>query len=300
MNPDYQLAALAASQAGFLSRDQVDQAGLTEAGLRTRISNGAFVRVHNGLYRVLGIESDYQGLLRGAMNILPDPTVSHQSAAELLELPSVPVGSPVVTVHAGTTHGFPGVRIHRSIDMGDHHRRVLKGMLTTTPARTLVDLAAVMRPSALAYVVDESLAAKLVTIDEVDKVFGEVARRGRTGSAAMRRILEDRIGSEMVSATRIERVGMSVFVEGGLPRPIWQYPAPWNPSKRIDFAWPHFCVGCECDSRRWHGRMADFQRDRERDNLALLHQWKIFRFTWEDLTSRPALVVAQLAAALAA
>ena len=59
------------------------------------------------------------------------------------------------------------------------------------------------------------------------------------------------------------------------------------------------CVGCECDSRRWHTRVADSQRDRERDNLLLIHGWKIFRFTWDDFTTRPHLVIAQLRVVLA-
>lgn len=110
----------------------------------------------------------------------------------------------------------------------------------------------------------------------------------------MRKLLEERVGDDMVTASRLEKVGFGVFERGGLPRPRWQYPAPWDPDKRIDFAWPHICVGCECDSRRWHTRVADFQNDRQRDNLSLQHNWRIFRFTWEDFTKRPELVIAQL------
>jgi hypothetical protein len=116
----------------------------------------------------------------------------------------------------------------------------------------------------------------------------------------MRKILGDRVGAELVEATKIERVGLSVFDSGGLPRPVWQFPAPWDRAKRIDFAWPHARVGCECDSRRWHTRVNDFQYDRDRDNLALLHNWKIFRFTWQDFTQRPGFVIEQLRTALAA
>jgi hypothetical protein len=44
--------------------------------------------------------------------------------------------------------------------------------------------------------------------------------------------------------------------------------------------------------------VADFQNDRNRDNLALIHNWRIFRFTWQDFTTRPEFVVAQLRAAI--
>lgn len=190
--------------------------------------------------------------------------------------------------------------IHRSLDLAPHHRRKVDGALTTTTARTLVDLASVLRTEHLAQVLDEGLAAGIVTIEDVQRVFEEVARRGRTGSAAMRKLLAERLGSDLLTATKLERVGMQVFDNGGLPRPIFQYPAPWDSTRRIDFAWPRFRVGCECDSKRWHTRLNDFQIDRSRDNLALAYQWRIFRFTWKDFRERPDFVISQLSAALAA
>ena len=162
---------------------------------------------------------------------------------------------------------------------------------TTTVARTLVDVASVLSRRATARSLDDALSAGRVTIGEVEEVFRATARRGRTGSALMRSLLEERTGSELASATEIERVGMRVFVDGGLPRPVFQFPAPWNCDHHIDFAWPAFCVGCEADSRRWHTRVDQFQSDRDRDNLALIHRWRILRFTWPDFTKRPEYVV---------
>jgi hypothetical protein len=299
MRIDYELGALAAQQAGYLGRNQVLAQGVSEAAIRWRLDSGTWVLVRNGLYKVVGVDGDYQGRLRGAMATLPDPTISHESAAEIHGIPYVARGKATVTVHASTTHGFPDVTVHRSIDLLPHHRLKIAGQSVTTPERTLIDVAAKIRLGALGLALDESLASGLVSITEVQKLFEEVARRGRTGSGPMRKLLNERLGSDVVPASRLERLGMSVFERGGLPPPQWQYPAPWDPAKRIDFAWPHVCVGCECDSRRWHSRVSDFQRDRERDNLSLAHNWKIFRFTWEDFTKRPDVVISQLAGAIA-
>ena len=294
MKTDYQLAALAVSQAGYLSRRQIDEHGLSEAAIRARVGNGTWNVVQKGLYRVEGVSGNHKALIRGAMGILPSPTVSHESAAEIHAIPHVPRKRAVVTVHGRTTHVFPGVQIHRSLDLVAEHREQVDSLWTTTPARTLVDSAAVLHPKALRLAVDDSLARNLVSIEDLQQVFNQVARRGRTGCGEMRKVLDERLGSDLTKASRLEKVGLTVFEAGGLPRPIWQYPAPWDHEKRIDFAWPHVCVGCECDSRRWHTRVSDFQRDRERDNLSLIHGWRIFRFTWEDFTKRPDLVIAQL------
>jgi hypothetical protein len=300
MKLDYELAALAITQAGYLSRQQVDELGVSDSAIHRRIKNGTWVAVRRGLYRVQGISGDYKALLGGAMAILPDPTISHESAAEIHGIPYIRRGKAVVTVHARTTHEFPNVFIHRSLDLLSSHRLQVDSMWVTTPARTLNDLAAVVHPNALASALDDSLARKLVEIEEVDEVFNQVARRGRTGCAVTRKLLRERLVDDLITASRLEKLGARVFEEGGLPRPVWQYPAPWDRDRRIDFAWPHACVGCECDGRRWHSRVADFQNDRDRDNSSLSHNWRIFRFTWQDFTQRPAHVVGRLREAMAA
>lgn len=43
----------------------------------------------------------------------------------------------------------------------------------------------------------------------------------------------------------------------------------------------------EADGRRWHTRVADFERDRARDVEALRHGHVVARFTWSQLTRRP-------------
>ncbi len=166
---------------------------MSEAAIKYRLRKGLWLPASRGLYRVDGVSGDYQGLLRGATAILPDATVSYQSAAEIHQMAHVRRGKAVVTVHAGTTHQFPGVTIHRSIDLFSHHRLMCAGMLTTSPARTLVDLPAVPKPEHMARVLDEALASGIVTIDEVEMIFIEVARRGRDGSALMGALLNERV-----------------------------------------------------------------------------------------------------------
>ncbi|HKZ19683.1 MAG TPA: hypothetical protein VJQ57_06185 [Acidimicrobiia bacterium] len=298
MNVDHVIGALASHQAGFVGHAQLTDSGLTNSAIKWRVKSGVLQPVHRSLYKVTGVVGSQEQLLRAAMAILPDATVSHESAAEAHDIKFIRRRQKVVTVHSRTTHIFPGVTIHRSLDLAAHHRDQIDGLWTTTPARTLIDLAAVTNPKTLARALDESLAARLVQIDEIQKLFQEVARSGRTGSKLMRKLLSERVGDEMVTASQLEKVGMAVFRDGGLPMPVWQYPAPWDSSRRIDFAWPWCCVGCEADSLRWHSRKANFQNDRNRDNLALIHGWRIFRFTWADFKNRPDFVVTQLRSVL--
>jgi len=294
MKRDLELGALAASQASYISSRQAAEHGLTPAAIRWRIQQGLWTPARNGLYQVTGVTGDLRGLLRGAIAILPDAAISHQSAAEIHGIPFIPPGKAVVTVHARTTHCYPGVTVHRSLDLASDHITVVDGLRVTSIARTLNDLTAVCKKGMVARAMDEMLSSGRVRIEELVSVFEETARPGRTGSKASRELLDERVGDELVSASRLEQVGMDLFQRGGVPRPEWQYPAPWNPDERIDFAWPWWFAGVEGDGRRWHTRVADFERDRRRDRLSLLHRWTILRFTWLDFTKRPDEVLAQV------
>ncbi|MGI8517691.1 MAG: hypothetical protein ACR2ME_05040, partial [Acidimicrobiia bacterium] len=165
MSIDFELGALAGRQAGYLGHQQCTQLGLSEAAIRWRVTSGAWLVVRKGLYKVVGIDGSYRELIQAAMSVLPNPTVSHESAAEALELPLISRGKAVVTVHARTTHNFPDVTIHRSFDMADHHRQVVNGLWTTNAARTFVDLAAVAHPKLLASALDDALASRQVRME---------------------------------------------------------------------------------------------------------------------------------------
>lgn len=52
---------------------------------------------------------------------------------------------------------------------------------------------------------------------------------------------------------------------------------------RVDFLLPDQRIVIEADGRRWHTRIADFDRDRWRDNQAAAHDHRVMRFTWVHL-----------------
>jgi len=59
-------------------------------------------------------------------------------------------------------------------------------------------------------------------------------------------------------------------------------------------------VAVEVDGWAWHHDAARFQRDRVRQNVLVNDGWVVLRFTWHDLTARPAAAVAQIRQSLAA
>lgn len=68
---------------------------------------------------------------------------------------------------------------------------------------------------------------------------------------------------------------------------------------RLDVAFPAQKLCIEVDGWEWHGKYkADFQRDRERQNLLTLNGWRILRFTASDIRNQIDSCVAMVESAL--
>lgn len=65
-----------------------------------------------------------------------------------------------------------------------------------------------------------------------------------------------------------------------------------------DFRFDAERVIVEIDGWAWHHTPDRFQRDRARQNELILQGWTVLRFTWFDLTQRPAEVLSQVCRAL--
>ena len=69
-------------------------------------------------------------------------------------------------------------------------------------------------------------------------------------------------------------------------------------AQRVDFTWPDQRVAVEIDGRAWHAIQATWGEDHERDLALRLAGWRPLRYTHRQLVQSPALVVADLTAAL--
>ena len=298
MNAESNALQLAAQQGGVIRRDQAIACGISASSISRRIHKGHWQRIGRSIYRIVEMNKPLDRV-RAAVAALPGAVASHETAAELHSMRRLPTGRAVVTVHSRTTHDFPGVVVHRTRDLDDGHTVAIDGICVTSRARTIVDLSAQLHPRHLEAIVDDLVAAKRLDPIELSDLVAEIARRGKAGSTTLRDLIAERQTSGVPFASRLERRGLSVILDAGLPRPEIEYPAPWDPTKRLDAAYPAIRVGIEWDSRRWHTQVAAFDSDRHRDRNALLQGWRVFRFTWQDVTGRPHEVVRTIRTALA-
>ncbi len=234
---------------------------------------------------------------RAAASVLPNATLSHFTAAALTHLDHVDTATPTVTVHASTTHSFPGVVVVRSRDLLVRHTSEVHGFRVTTPERTIVDLAAMISVSQLGFVVDAALASRKASYEGIRSVFVDVARKGKPGVTSLRKVLDER-GIASAGVSVLEARANRILRQAGLPRFETEFPIPWEPGRRFDVAFPEHRLAIEWDSHRWHATRESFDKDRRRDRLAILHGWRVVRFTWDDVEHRPDVIVTTVDALL--
>jgi very-short-patch-repair endonuclease len=83
----------------------------------------------------------------------------------------------------------------------------------------------------------------------------------------------------------------------GLPAPHLQYRVdlPGGPV-RLDAAWPELKIAVEFDGAAFHGSPGARERDLRRDAALAALGWVVLRVGYRDVTERPAVCRAQIAA----
>lgn len=78
-------------------------------------------------------------------------------------------------------HAPDGVVWHRLEDLRPDHVTLIDGLAVTTVARTVVDLAAVLRNGRFEQLVEDEIVRGLFTIGEVGGMLAQLRRRGKPG-----------------------------------------------------------------------------------------------------------------------
>jgi hypothetical protein len=274
---------------GVVTKSFLDDTRLTRGQIESRVRRHGWLSLGRGSYRILEAR-DHRDRLAGALATIDPSVASHESAAELHGFAFVPRGVAVVSAHSRTTHVFDGVLVHRTHDIDEAHVVRVDGLRSTSVARTVVDLAAGSTDRRLGAILDDLVSRSRVTLAEVDDVLDSVARRGKPGVRRMRRVLTVRWGENRPQSI-LEQRARGLLRREGLPEPVSEYPIPWSVGRRFDDAYPEARLAIEWDGRRYHGQFQAFEADRMRDREALVHDWRIARFTWNDVNNHPEMVV---------
>jgi len=284
-----------------VSRPQLSHAGLSKTVIRNRVRDGRLRPLHRSVYAVGHARLTREGRWMAAvLAIGPWTVLSHRSAAALHGLRRQHGGRVEVTTvfHRASTDRIE-VHARRRLHLED--RVLVDGIPVTSVARTLVDLADVLRPEQLRSVLVQADEQRSADLHETYRALARVRGRPGRGHARLRAAL-DEVAARNGARTRsdLEELLLSLVAKHGLPRPrtnVW-FPAEDGSGVEVDAIWRAERVAVELDSWRHHRSRDAFDRDRRKGNTLLLAGWTVLRFTDDDLDHRPADVAATLATAL--
>jgi len=294
------LADLARPQFGLFTVEQAVDSGFATSTVNERVATGQWERVGRGVLGFAGVPVTFRRAVKAATMSIDGAVASHESAATLhgfryLENRPVAVSAP-----AESWHRLPGVFVHRYQDLSSTWITELHGIPVTDPERTMIDLAAVIRPSRLDLVLDAALA-KQVEIGRLIFAFNRLARRGRRGVGRLRPLLEARGEGYVAPDSELEKKYLRFVEAHGLPGGTRQMPAWWEDRLigLIDFAYSEAKLIVEVDGRLGHTQLTDFELDRWRDQKAAAAGWRVIRITWRQLRDHAGRTRDVLRAALA-
>jgi very-short-patch-repair endonuclease len=163
-------------------------------------------------------------------------------------------------------------------------------------ARTLLDLAATVRPDRLERALAQAERLQLYDHTAIADVLSR--SNGHRGRAALARATAR---EPKLTRSELEAIFLRLVRQAGLPEPRSNLPlgALDYPRLEPDFHWPTHRLVVETDGWETHGTRAAFQTDRRRDAALVATGWRVMRFTYDDVVHEGPTVVRWLRAAAA-
>jgi very-short-patch-repair endonuclease len=293
---DEVIRRLCRAQRGRVARWQLLDAGLLPDTIDRCLRSGRLIREHEGVYALpLGEQIEWGADAAGILAAGPGARLSHHSAVVLWQL-RVGIADPIhVTVPYGRrgTTSSDHLVVHRSRILAPQDLRIHRGLLVTSPARTLLDAAGTLPDRDVERLFDEArFVRRIVTPRQI----ADMLRRagGHPGAPRLRRVAGTPTRSRTES--RPEERLLQMVLAAGLPPPQTQAHVL---GYKLDLFWPQHHLAVEVDTYGTHGSPRRFAADRRRDARLLAERGiVVLRFTDTQIAGRPLEVIATLAGVL--
>lgn len=298
MNLDSRLRELAERQHGVIGRAQARELGADRHHLRRRAESPDWEALTSRVLRLIGSGRTFrQRCMAAAIDTGGGAVISHETAAALWRLPGFPAGVVHLTGAVGRWANHSALAtLHLSCSLPDGHLRLFEHIPVTSPPRTIFDLAGVLHAGRTERALDNALARGLTSVRALHDVTDALARKGRPGSAVMRRLLADRRASSYrPPESNMEARFESIVKGAGLHTFVRQRDVGGDQwIGRVDYLDPDRRLIVEIDSDLYHGTLTDGLADAERDAALAGAGYEVVRVGEHELWHRPEEVVRRL------
>jgi hypothetical protein len=282
---DRALEGLARRQHGVFHRRQALRIGFTADAIQRRLASGTWMRVGGDVYCLPSHPGTWHRQCMAATLSVPAGAAWGRTAAVLHKVPRFRPGVIDVVTRHGTTHRSPLATVHESRTVGRF--TVVEGIRVVSKADCTIQVAR--------HLSVEDLRAMVGFLDRHDRQYlAEVrdrqlalARSRLPGMKKVRLVLSELTDDVPPTDSDLEVVLRTLVASvPALGTVVWQAALPFwtRGTARCDGLAVEWPLILEADGRAWHTRVDDFERDRERDNLANVHGYDVLRFTYNRLT----------------
>ena len=285
---DRLIADLADRQHGVVASWQLSALGLSRYAVRYRVRAGRLHRIHRGVYAVGYPTLTPKGHRMAAVLAHgPEAVLSHSSAAAHWGIGQPSWKYDVTTPHSKRSRR--GMRTHTA-SLDPEEVTVRDGIPVTSVARTILDLAAVLRHDALTRLIEESDRREFFDLKALDRA---IARRPHAvGIARLRTVLAAYRGTAD-TRSGLERGFRALIAKAGLPEPQYNVLVA---GLTVDVYWPEWKLVVELDGRPYHASPRAHEQDRVRDATLQKVDIRVLRVTDERFNNDPDSVLADVLA----
>ncbi len=285
-------ARVARSQQGMITWAQLLDAGVTRHAIAAHVRKGWLVPRHRGVHQLGVFGGPFGDEMAALLACGPHAVLSHWTAAWVFELCRRGGRVIEVVITQGLAGKRAGIRAHRASSLPGCDVVERHGLRVTTPARSLLDLAASASLAELERLTEEAQVRRLASTGELLAVVERGA--GRPGVRKLREVVLS-LDEPLFTRSEAERRLKALCRSAALPMPRMNVKrAGWE----VDAVWDAQRLVVEVDGYRYHSPKPQFERDRRKDADLMLAGYRVLRITWHRLTREPEQVVALLAATL--
>jgi hypothetical protein len=272
------IAALAAKQYGYVTREQLLTIGLGRRAIQYRVVVGQLIPVHGGVYAVGHLPIGPVPRAFAAVLACGDNAVlSHGSAATLWGFNKYWDTPLEVTVPSLRTR--KGITVHRSCMLTRRDITRQLGVPVTSPARTVLDIAPRLTDERLTRVVNNARHARYLHLDDLADVLAR--NPNHPGTKRLRPFVEVSGG---LTRSELEDRFVAFTRRYGLPTPATNVIVHGH---EVDVLFVEERLIVELDSWEFHRFRSNFEDDRNRDADTLAGGYGTVRVTDERLSGEP-------------
>lgn len=265
---DDRIASLASSQHGVVARRQLLAAGISRSQIAWRLRHGRLHLLHPGVYAVgHRAVSDHARWMAAVLAVGRDAALTGRVAAAWWGMwrgrPGRTIG--VVTT-ARRVAGADGMRLVATRSLPASDVVTVDALRVTTPARTVVELAATCDAYRVANIMHEAAYRGILDLDQLSGALDRTRHRPDGTHAVISRALAMHLAGSAGTRSGLESRLLRAIEAAGLPHPHVNVRLRVAAGAiEVDFCWPLQRLCVEVDGvghRRPRSRRADRARDR--------------------------------------